>query len=107
MSQIWCLIVNGSSMITCSRMSVSQLCDRTIKQASAPKDDDHVRIKVSMGSDRSWHIPIQSETSWPWFLSIFGEKVAGMEAQGASARFEYDNHTIDSRLWVSDISRVA
>ena len=98
-SQLWCLVVNGSTMVTCSRLSVDALCGETIKQTVSRTTDDSTRIKVNMGNERSWNIPITPETSWPSFLAFFGEKVAGMEAQGASAKFEYNKQTIDSKLW--------
>ena len=98
-SQVWCLVVNGTTMITCSRLSSDALCGETIKQAVSSISDDSARIKVSLGTDRSWNVPVTSEMSWPSFLSLFGEKVAGMEAQGASAKFEYNMQTIDSKLW--------
>jgi hypothetical protein len=98
-SQLWCLVVNGSTMVTCSQLPMDALCGETIKQTVSPISDHNIRIKVSMGNDRSWDIPVTSETSWPSFLAFFGEKVAGMEAQGASAKFEYNKQTIDGKLW--------
>ena len=99
LSQIWCLVVNGSTMVTCGRQSIDALCGDTIMRTVSPITDNNMRIKVSMGSDRSWSIPVTAETSWPAFLAFFGEKVAGMEAQGASAKFEYNKRTIDGKLW--------
>lgn len=100
-SQLWCLVVNGSTMVTCSRLSSDALCGETITKQiiSAAITDDQIRLKVSMGNDRSWMIPITPGTSWPSFLAFFGEKVAGMEAQGASAKFEYNKQPVDGKVW--------
>lgn len=99
LSQLWCLVVNGSTLVTCSRQSIDALCGDTVTRTLGSGVDDKPRIEVSMGSDRSWSIPVTSDTSWPSFLALFGEKVAGMEAQGASAEFEYNKQTIDGTSW--------
>lgn len=86
-------------MVTCCRMSLDKLCGEAIIQTTAPPPNKSIHIKVSVGSDRSWLIPVTTETSWPAFLAMFGEKVAGMEAQGASPKFEYNKQAIDGKLW--------
>lgn len=98
-SQLWCLVVNGSTMVTCSRQNITALCGETIAKSVSPISQHQVQLKVNMGSDRSWMIPVTPETSWPQFLASFGEKVAGMEAQGASAMFEYNKQAVDGKLW--------
>jgi hypothetical protein len=64
-------------MVTCSRQSVDALCGEAIKRTAGTIPGDNIHIKVNMGSDRSWMIPVTSETSWPSFLAFFGEKIAG------------------------------
>ena len=76
-SQLWCLVVNGSTMVTCSRQSLDALCGETIKRTASTIPEASIHIKVNMGNDRSWMIPVTPETSWPSFLAFFGEKVAG------------------------------
>jgi hypothetical protein len=98
-SQIWCLVVNGSTMVTSGRQSIDALRGETIARTVGSIRHNDMHIKVSLGSDRSWSIPVTTNTSWPAFLAVFGEKVAGMEAQGASAKFEYNKQVIDGKLW--------
>ena len=64
-------------MVTCSRQSLDALCGETISRTVSTIPGDNICIKVNMGGDRSWRIPVTSETSWPSFLAFFGEKVAG------------------------------
>ena len=86
-------------MVTCSRLSLEALCGEDIRQTTTPPPHSNIPIKITMGSDRSWLIPISPDTSWPAFLSLFGETISGIESQGASAKFEYNNRIIDGKLW--------
>ena len=86
-------------MITCSRLAFPASCGETIRHATAVPMDKTLRVKVTAAGDRSWLIPVTANTSWPAFLAMFGEKAAGMEAQGAAAKFEYNGQVIDGKLW--------
>ncbi len=98
-SQIWCLVVDGNTMITCSAVPIDKLCADAVKHTTDIRPDKRAHVKVSVGSDRSWLIPVSESTSWPAFLAMFGEKVAGMESQGASATFEHEGEIADGNSW--------
>ena len=101
LSQVWCLIVDGDTMITCSRQSHDTLCDPAITKSNLPTPDETTKVKVSLGNDRSWLVAVNDGTTWPSFLSVFGESIANLEANGAAADFRVNGESIDPGQWPS------
>ena len=98
-SQVWALVVNGSTTITCSRLSLDALCGENIKKATTSPMERAGHIRVSAGSDRSWLIPVTSSTTWPAILSLFAEQLLSTGDQCASPNLEYNNEGIDGKSW--------
>lgn len=99
LSQIWCLIINGSTMITCSRLHIDALFGETVKRTAVSSLRKSVHIKVSVTNNRSWRVPVTPEMSWPAFLSVFADQIAEMELYGGAVQFEHDNGVIDGNSW--------
>ena len=99
LSQIWCLIVDGDTMITCSRQSHDTLCSPAITKSDVSSTEETPKIKVSFGNDRSWLIPVNDDTTWPGFLSLFGESIASLETDGAAADFKVNGESVDAGQW--------
>lgn len=100
-AQLWCLIVDGTTLVTCSPVSLDALCGEVIKQKPAPAIDDIAQIRVSLGRDRSWLIPVTRDTSWPTFLSLFGDQIGDLETEGSSIAFEYNGEAVDRTVWLA------
>lgn len=85
--------------MTCSRQSHETLCDPAITKSEANTGEGEGKVKVSFGSDRSWQIPVSDNTSWPTFLSLFGETAASLDDDGAAADFKINRDDVDARQW--------
>lgn len=99
LSQMWCLLVDGDTILTCARQSFDALSGNAITKSETSSIDDGANIKVSVGNDRSWLIPVKNETSLPAFLSVFGENLASLGRDGATARLEVNGAPVDAEQW--------
>ena len=99
LSQMWCLLVDGDTILTCARQSFDALSGEAISKSETPSTDDGARIKVSVDNNRSWLIPVNDQTSMPAFLSVFGESLVSLEGDGATARLEVNGAPVNAGEW--------
>lgn len=101
-SQVWCLIVDNATIVTCSRQSLDKLHEPAITKSNAAAPDEKTKVRVSFGNDRSWQIPIDADTTWPSFVSIFGEDITDLgdnEDDVAVAKFKVNGNTVAADQW--------
>ncbi|KAK3987253.1 hypothetical protein QBC44DRAFT_246283 [Cladorrhinum sp. PSN332] len=77
-SQLWCLVVDNSLLITCGRISEEDLClnliEKTIKAAQgASPSKPEPKILVRYLSDVVWALPVAECKTWFAFISHFQE----------------------------------
>ena len=97
-SQVWAIVVDGSTMVTCSRLSVESLCGDGILQAAASTEPSSPHIKVSISGDRSWQVPVVTDMSWPKFRSPFEHKLAETLAR-SFVELKTSKRTVEGNSW--------
>ncbi|RDA89977.1 hypothetical protein CP533_0853 [Ophiocordyceps camponoti-saundersi (nom. inval.)] len=75
-AQVWCLVLDNSLLVTCSSMSQSDLCGRSLKLVSQPPQREpgssvSGRILVSYGNAVQWILPVRDCPTWFSFVSRF------------------------------------
>ncbi|KAK4168267.1 magnesium transport protein cora [Cladorrhinum sp. PSN259] len=77
-SQLWCLVVDNSLLLTCGRLSEEALCGDTIEKVIKTAQgisvaSSHAKIIVRYLSDVVWALPVEECKTWFAFQSHFQE----------------------------------
>jgi hypothetical protein len=101
-SSLWCLIVNESLMITCSRLGIEELCGEIIKRHSAPLAPRVNELQITWDDAHRWQIPDTTRGSLPRTLALFGER-DGKENDvlEMGINFCHGDELMEGRTWAS------
>lgn len=96
---LWCVIVNHSTLVTCSKLSLAQLSkDISFVHDSNDQLLEH-SINLRAGRTRSWLLPVRISTSLPSLLSMLVDRVSDLVGSNPEAVLKYRSRPIKFAGW--------
>lgn len=101
-SQVWCLVVNDDTILTCSPVSAKQLQGESIaidhlKQSS----QEEKSVLIRGNSELQFQLPLRDVRSWLDLVAPFADEITDFVGEFAEAEFLYRGQRVNSSNWPS------
>ncbi|KAI5357812.1 putative Mg2+ transporter protein, CorA-like/Zinc transport protein ZntB [Septoria linicola] len=97
-SQLWCLLVNDETLVTCSKLPVSQL-SKTLSFAEITESSLDTFLRLRAGHSRRWHLPSSIASSLPSFFSIITDQFTNILGSRPEVEMKYHGKSITFSNW--------
>ncbi|RDW68486.1 hypothetical protein BP5796_09143 [Coleophoma crateriformis] len=106
--QIWCLILDNDILLTCSRLSSTDLRSGIIDIVSTPPvsggDKKPAYVRVSDGANRLWILPKNACTPWFRFVANFKDTSSIQDFEN-DFEVRHKGRVVDTTSWVQLFSQ--